>query len=90
MEIGNIVTQENYTEAALWAQDHNATLVQLDENTYVLQELPTNPLPTYAEKRAAEYPLICEQLDMIYWDKINGTSNWVNKIGEIKAKYPKE
>ena len=26
---------------------------------------------------------------MIYWDKINGTTDWLDLISEIKAKYPK-
>lgn len=47
------------------------------------------PEPTYRDLRAAEYPPVGEQLDMIYWDKINGTNNWEEKISEIKAKYPK-
>ena len=45
---------------------------------------------TYAEKRAVAYPSIPDQLDMIYWDKVNGTNLWQEKIAEIKAKYPKE
>jgi len=43
----------------------------------------------YLVKRMAEYPPIGEQLDMIYWDKINGTDLWTEKITEIKNKYPK-
>lgn len=47
------------------------------------------PAPTYAEQRMSEYPSFGDQLDMIYWDKINGTTDWFDLIGEIKAKYPK-
>ena len=47
------------------------------------------PDPTYAEQRMSEYPSFGDQLDMIYWDKINGTSDWLDLISEIKAKYPK-
>lgn len=39
--------------------------------------------------RKKEYPEIVDQLDMIYWDMINGTQNWVSTISEIKEKYPK-
>lgn len=45
--------------------------------------------PTYAELRQNEYPAIEEQLDMIYWDQINGTNKWQDMITEIKNKYPK-
>ena len=60
-----------------------------DGKRYFKGEEPTPPEPSYAEKRAAEYPPIPEQLDMIYWDKVNGTNLWQQKIAEIKAKYPK-
>ena len=56
---------------------------------YIEGYAPQKPEPTYAEKRLAEYPSYGEQLDMIYWDKVNGTSLWQDKIAEIKNKYPK-
>ena len=43
----------------------------------------------YAEARASEYPSLQEQQDMQYWDAINGTTTWKDKITEIKNKYPK-
>ena len=43
----------------------------------------------YAEARSAEYPSLPEQQDMQYWDAINGTTTWKDKITEIKNKYPK-
>jgi len=58
-------------------------------NWYLEGYAPVKPEPTYAEKRLAEYPSIGEQLDMIYWDKVNNTNLWQEKITEIKAKYPK-
>ena len=39
--------------------------------------------------RAMAYPDIKDQLDMLYWDKVNGTTIWQDKIAEVKAKYPK-
>lgn len=57
---------------------------------YFKGQEPTPPEPSYIEKRVAEYPAIADQLDMIYWDKVNGTNLWQEKIAEIKAKYPKE
>ena len=44
----------------------------------------------YKEQRAAAYPSMSEQLDMQYWDKINGTTTWADTIAAVKAKYPKE
>jgi hypothetical protein len=43
----------------------------------------------YQRNRAKAYPSIQEQLDMQYWDKVNGTDNWQNAINAVKAQYPK-
>ena len=57
---------------------------------YIAGYAPKAPEPTYQELRRAAYPEFGEQLDMIYWDKVNGTNIWQEKISEIKAKYPKD
>lgn len=44
---------------------------------------------SYQDKRVSQYPPIEQQLDMIYWDTLNGTSNWVDLITEIKSNNPK-
>ena len=43
----------------------------------------------YARNRQYSYPHIQEQLDMIYWDKKNGTKNWEEAIDKVKADNPK-
>lgn len=43
----------------------------------------------YKYQRAQAYPSIQEQLDMQYWDAVNGTTTWQDTINAIKAKYPK-
>jgi hypothetical protein len=43
----------------------------------------------YQRDRAKGYPSIQEQLDLQYWDKVNGTNKWQDAINAIKAKYPK-
>ena len=45
--------------------------------------------PDYATLRQQEYPSREEQLDMMYWDKVNGTTVWEDTIQAIKDKYPK-
>ena len=40
-------------------------------------------------QRDRSYPNIGDQLDMIYWDKINGTENWKEAIDKVKADHPK-
>ena len=43
----------------------------------------------YQRDRAKDYPSIQDQLDMQYWDKINGTNKWQQAINAVKQKYPK-
>ena len=43
----------------------------------------------YARSRAAAYPSIQEQLDMQYWDSVNGTTTWADAIAAVKAAHPK-
>ena len=43
----------------------------------------------YKNQRMLEYPSLEEQQDMQYWDAVNGTTTWKDKIAEIKTKYPK-
>ena len=42
----------------------------------------------YARKRKAEYDQL-NQFEMMFDDKKDGTTTWVDKINEIKGKYPK-
>jgi hypothetical protein len=44
----------------------------------------------YQRDRAIAYPSIQEQLDMQYWDKVNGTTNWEDTIQKVKLDNPKE
>lgn len=43
----------------------------------------------YLRSRQQEYPSLVVQLDMMYQDKMNGTTTWEDKITEIKTRYPK-
>ena len=44
----------------------------------------------YQRDRASVYPSIQEQLDMQYWDSVNGTTTWADAIAKVKSDYPKE
>ena len=44
--------------------------------------------PSYVELRAAAYPSMVDQLDMQYWDGINGTTTWGDAIQAVKDEYP--
>ncbi len=43
----------------------------------------------YQRDRATAYPSLQEQLDMQYWDKVNGTTTWEDAIAKVKADNPK-
>ena len=43
----------------------------------------------YQRDRAAAYPSLAEQMDMQYWDSVNGTTVWADTIAEIKERFPK-
>jgi len=43
----------------------------------------------YQRDRQQAYPSIGEQLDMQYWDAVNGTTTWKDAIAQVKADNPK-
>ena len=43
----------------------------------------------YQRDRKAAYPDIGDQLDMQYWDQVNGTTTWKDHIAAVKAAHPK-
>ena len=43
----------------------------------------------YQRDRADAYPSIQDQLDMQYWDSVNNTTTWKDKIAEVKEAHPK-
>lgn len=43
----------------------------------------------YRRRRLRAYPSLRKQLDMIYWDKVDGTTLWVDEIKRIKELFPK-
>jgi hypothetical protein len=45
--------------------------------------------PTYKEPRQDAYASIGDQLDMIYWDEVNGTTTWKDHVEAVKSTYPK-
>jgi hypothetical protein len=75
----NQITWENGT-TPIPITDIQAKMIEVQAEYDALQ---------YQRDRAKEYPSIQEQLDMQYWDSVNGTNTWQDKINEIKTKYPK-
>ena len=43
----------------------------------------------YIQARSEAYGSVQDQLDMQYWDGVNGTSLWADHIAQVKADNPK-
>jgi len=73
-----IILNEQYTKPT--EEECNAGLAQMQADFDAAQ---------YQRNRASAYPSIQEQLDMQYWDSVNGTTTWADAIAKVKADYPK-
>ena len=51
-------------------------------------EGPDVVAPSYVELRIAAYPGLADQLDMQYWDGVNGTTTWADAIQAVKDEHP--
>jgi hypothetical protein len=79
IEDGVIVWSENATDIPTDAEI-NAKATEL-ENAYNNKQ--------YQRDRQQAYASLAEQLDMQYWDRVNGTSTWKEHIDAVKAAHPK-
>jgi gentisate 1,2-dioxygenase len=77
---GDVVEWINPTTAPVTDAQIDAEMVRLQAEYDAKQ---------YQRDRALAYPSLKEQLDMQYWDSVNGTTVWQDTINAIKAKYPK-
>jgi len=64
------------TEGSVVTVDETLVQAEIDKHAYI-------------EKRAKAYKPLAEQLDMMYWDKVNGTTTWQDHIDQVKADNPK-
>lgn len=66
-------------------KDEEGNKITIDQNA-VDQEFAKQE---YKNKRAVKYPSVKEQLDMQYWDSVNGTTTWKDAIAKVKSDNPK-
>jgi len=70
-------------------KDFSSPLTEEQINTAVSEyETHLNSIK-YQRDREVEYPSWQDQMDMQYWDKINGTSTWQDAIAKVKSDNPK-
>ena len=74
------------------ATDANGNPVTIDQAVYdaEVSRLDAQWNATqYQRNRAEAYASIADQLDMQYWDSVNGTTTWADHIAAVKAAHPK-
>jgi len=87
--MANLTYTQIYSMTESELSDHNATNMQESnfEDIISINE-KLNAIAVVHETRKALYPKLEEQLDMQYWDNVNSTTTWKDKIAEIKTANP--
>jgi len=63
--------------------DYDQAIVDLANSKFDQQE------NGYKTARQEAYGSIADQLDMQYWDNVNGTTTWQDHVAQVKADNPK-
>ena len=72
-----------------WLDKSQKQPTQTQINAEIKRLIKLQKQRQYRRLRKEEHIPLDEQLDMLYWDKKNGTNNWEVYVDEIKAKHPK-
>ena len=81
------VKREDGVCEVIWDDDYEGTKPTHAQITAKAEELKVST--TYIDQRKTAYPSIQDQLDMQYWDSVNGTTTWKDAIAKVKADNPK-
>ena len=63
--------------------DYDQAITDLANNKWNYQQFG------YIQARQEAYGSIGDQLDMQYWDAVNGTTTWKDHIAQVKSDNPK-
>jgi hypothetical protein len=81
LDFNNLKFENNFIpDEAKIKEKFDVKIVEIENNIKATQ---------YQRDRQPEYLAIGNQLDMIYWDKKNGTKKWEEAIDKVKADHPK-
>ena len=75
--------------ANLWVADGYDKPTEEELNTLLTTKQSEYDAKEYKRDRAVAYASIQEQLDMQYWDSVNGTTTWKDHIAQVKSDNPK-
>ena len=83
-----LVVRDNNIDTIEW---HNGTtpIPKADIEAKMVEVQAEYDNNQYQRDRATAYPTIQDQLDMQYWDNVNGTTTWEDAIAKVKADNPK-
>jgi hypothetical protein len=87
-------TQEIEDAKPLYKQVNNERL-EFSDSDYeqAIEDRKNNLLNDYnfgyIQARQESYGSVQDQLDMMYWDGVNGTTLWADHIAQVKADNPK-
>ena len=74
------------------AYDANDQVIEIDQAAYdaeVSRLEAEYDSKAYARARAEAYAPIADQLDMQYWDSVNGSRTWLDHVEAVKEAHPK-
>ena len=66
---------------------HGTEAISVADIQAKMSEIETRDAHIIPRQKA--YPSIQQQLDMMYWDNVNGTTTWKDAIAQVKADNPK-
>jgi len=93
-ELTVIATQEIEEAKPMYKQVNNERLEFTDSDyAQAITDLANSKFDQqengYKTARQEAYGSIQDQLDMQYWDGVNGTTTWADHIAQVKADNPK-
>ena len=81
--------EDEYENIKYWQTDQEGFIKTPTKEEVEAETARLTPIFTYTKKRKEAYPSIQEQLDLQYWDQVNGTTKWKEAIDKVKADNPK-
>ena len=93
-ELTVIATQEIEEAKPMYKQVNNERLEFTDSDyAQAITDLANSKFDQqengYKTARQEAYGSWQQQMDMQYWDSVNGTTLWADHIAQVKADYPK-
>ena len=75
--------QVNNERLEFTSADYDQAIIDLANSKWDTQQFG------YIQARQEAYGSVQEQLDMQYWDGVNGTTTWADHIAQVKSDNPK-